>query len=276
MALKYNVSLAALRSANKLWANDTIHLRQVLYVPIRAIATGKEKSIPNSARAWLEHPSHSLHSAPEVHTQTFPPIRRTSSDRNTNTDLEITALQASAVRTVSASTSIIRRVPLSELSFFPPPSTSALSSPRNTSLRTKPQSPPSLSKSDNTGTLSPSFSSHSIRVTPAFGLVSLWNGAKDEIISRLSFDSTRGSSDASEEHDVELDVVRPRGGVQGRSRSIDSDQEQELIPQSDGTAIAMHSITEQNSFIINTPRKPKVVRTIQLQPSPKMVIPANT
>jgi hypothetical protein len=106
----------------------------------------------------------------------------------------------------------------------------------------------------------------------------LLNGAKDEIISRLSFDSTRGSSEAASEepHDMELDIVQPRGRARRRSVADGDDQEEEWIPQLNGGAYAMHSVGEQESVILNTPLKPKVIRTVQLQPSPKMVIPANS
>lgn len=244
VALKYKVSLATLRSVNKLWANDTIHLRQVLYIPIQAIAKGKSKSISNSTRARPE-PTF----LPEFHTQRFP---RSPSDWTTSSDSE-----AGAAMSVG-NMSIIKRVPLSELSFFPPPSTSTLSSPKDTSLHTQPLSF-LHSKSDNNRPLS-----------PALGLVNFWNGAKDEIINRLSFDSARGSSDASEENDLELDVVRPRGRV--RKHSADSDRGSESTSQSDGAAIMMHTMTGRG--ILSSSRKPQVVRTIQLQPSPKMVIPA--
>lgn len=34
VALKYNITMAALRRANQLWTSDSIHLRKVLYIPI--------------------------------------------------------------------------------------------------------------------------------------------------------------------------------------------------------------------------------------------------
>ncbi|KAF8525474.1 hypothetical protein BU17DRAFT_83654 [Hysterangium stoloniferum] len=51
VALKYNVSLAALRNANKLWTNDTIYFREQLYTPIRAISSSAASS---SARSSLD------------------------------------------------------------------------------------------------------------------------------------------------------------------------------------------------------------------------------
>ncbi|KAF8517634.1 hypothetical protein JB92DRAFT_2167578 [Gautieria morchelliformis] len=273
VALKYNISLATLRSANKLWTHDTIHLRQVLYIPIQAVAANKAKHTHSSSRARPEHLSHSLHSTSEIHTRAIPRIHSSSSDWNVSVDSE-----TAAAHTISpGSPSTIKRIPLSELSFFPPSSISTLSSPRHTQLRTQNQSPPLRSKFDGADMSSSSFPHLSIRGPPRFGLANFWAGAKDEIISRLSFDSTRGSSDASEEHDFELDVVRPYGKLPHRYSysTAEGNREQDMIPHSNGTAIPVHSVTEQDSVFLSNPGKSNVVRTVQLQPSPKMVIPAS-
>lgn len=260
IALKYHVSLATLRNTNKLWANDTIHLRQVLYIPTQAIASSKTNSVSHLSRGRPEYPTHSNHFTPEVQTGTFPRRGHDSAAPNT-----ISTGNTSAT---------IKRVPLSELSFFPPSSTSALSPPSEPKSLTIPP------KSNHTGIPPPSsFNNFSIRGASTFGLANLLNGAKDEIISRLSFDSTRGSSDAASEerHDVELEIVRgPRRARRRGSVTDDDDRDGEWISQpANGVAFAMHSVAEQDSVILNTPRKPKVIRTVQLQPSPTMVIPAS-
>jgi LysM repeat protein len=91
VALRHGVSVAAVRRANKLWASDSIHLRAVLYIPL---AQARLPTSPPPADADAEDP---WALAPALASPAPTP-------------------------TSPAPAAEIRRVPASQLSFFPPPS----------------------------------------------------------------------------------------------------------------------------------------------------------
>ncbi|KAI0088169.1 hypothetical protein BDY19DRAFT_216261 [Irpex rosettiformis] len=120
VALKYGISMADLRKANTLWPSDPIHIRKVLYIPLDRSHKAKEILLsqlePNSTEVL---PSASEDILPR-------------SILPTDTD---------DAATLSSSPSLtIRRVPVSQLSFFPPPSTSLHPSSTILSSRTLPRS----------------------------------------------------------------------------------------------------------------------------------------
>ena len=86
-------------------------------------------------------------------------------------------------------------------------------------------------------------------------------------MSRLSFDSSRGSSEAGEDQDVELDEVLPHRTKRNRARSNETAR---AIP------VYSPSYRDHLGVELERPGTPptKVIRTVQLQPSPSMVIPA--
>ncbi|KAF8513837.1 hypothetical protein BU17DRAFT_68630 [Hysterangium stoloniferum] len=232
VALKYNVSLAALRNANKLWTNDTIHLREQLYIPIRAISSSAASS---SARS-------SLDSAAEGETGAW----------------HETGMDVRKGHTISSGAPKIRRVPVSELSFFPPPS-APLSLPASPSPS---PSRPVVSRSFSKQAL-PSPPSAFSRNASALGPANIWNGAREEIMSRLSLDSAWSSSDGGgDKPEFELDVVSggKRGGKNGAK----------VRTSSFGSALGLDAIPLEE-----TPRSPQVIRTQQLQPSAAMIIPVS-
>ncbi|KAI0633958.1 hypothetical protein C8Q77DRAFT_713037 [Trametes polyzona] len=92
VALKYGISLAELRRANQLWASDTIHLRNTLYIPVdKARHVRHLKTALPDSDAQPDHPD-ATPSGPG------PPSGQLKADGYT-----------------------LRRVPASQLSFFPPP-----------------------------------------------------------------------------------------------------------------------------------------------------------
>jgi hypothetical protein len=98
--LKHGVSIADLRRANKLWSSDSIHLRKVLYVPLT-----KSHLATIDATAPL---SPTTPVAPQIPDASDP-------------------WSLSAELSSPTTTSEIRRIPASQLSFFPPPSRPARS-----------------------------------------------------------------------------------------------------------------------------------------------------
>jgi hypothetical protein len=182
VALRYGVALADLRRANKLWAADSIHLRRVLYIPL-------EKS---SQLANLAPPSAADTTTDGVVSSSAPP----------------------------PSTPEIRRVPASELSFFPPPSSSrsmlpAASMPNLPSYRSVSQTLPRPFRAPMTGATTPLSA---LFPSPAPTLSSLLQALPipkplNRAPPRRSFDSARsGSSPTSttlsdQEHEL-ADVSR--------------------------------------------------------------------
>ncbi|KIP06540.1 carbohydrate-binding module family 50 protein [Phlebiopsis gigantea 11061_1 CR5-6] len=104
VALKYGISLADLRKANQLWPSDPIHLRKVLYIPLDKSHKAKELVL-----------SHLELNSTQPSDNALPTVIPTEGVMKAPMNSSETALT-------------IRRVPASQLSFFPPPSTSSLSS----------------------------------------------------------------------------------------------------------------------------------------------------
>lgn len=121
------VQIADIRKANKLWASDTIHLRKTLYIPIDSVpdrgsilASVQEEDPPSAGRIAgasenRQPPSESQTGWPEDKTSRHP--RDASSGSGSGGGTPSRSLER---RTLAVAT--IRRVPASELSFFPPPS----------------------------------------------------------------------------------------------------------------------------------------------------------
>ncbi|KAG8749777.1 hypothetical protein FRC12_013232 [Ceratobasidium sp. 428] len=230
VALRYGVSLADIRKANKLWAADSIHLRSVLYIPLT----------PNLK---LGYGSNLI----DLRTPNKERDAELSPETSTNAD----DASSSAPNTPAPDAPTIQHVPASELSFFPPPTTSPrkpgarartaprsavspfassallfspglsttaqlFSSPNNTQLSTSP--------SKGTGTLSSIFSSIPLPDT----------------IQRLSIDSIAG------------------GTLTPRALSSASDISDQLV--------------ELNTLGARQTASPRPKRTIRTQPAPGPVM----
>ncbi|KAI5889183.1 uncharacterized protein SCHCODRAFT_02509637 [Schizophyllum commune H4-8] len=97
VSIKYGIAMNDLRRANSMWANDSIHLRKVLYIPIdKASRLPKSCDIPSD-----DNPSRS------------------------NPELSITPADGPIPDIPGHAT--LRRIPTSRLSYFPPQSPSSLS-----------------------------------------------------------------------------------------------------------------------------------------------------
>ncbi|CDO76111.1 hypothetical protein BN946_scf184876.g4 [Trametes cinnabarina] len=102
VALKYGISLAELRRANQLWASDPIHLREMLYIPV------------DKARN-VQH----LRSMDGVITTNAGSSRLGNLDTQTMDGLPSSKPAADDAKDAEKYT--LRRVPASQLAFFPPP-----------------------------------------------------------------------------------------------------------------------------------------------------------
>lgn len=215
VALKYGISPADLRRANQLWATDSIHLRQVLYIPLEFVQ--KSKQFKLSLVELDVNGVSSQEGSPESQS-----VRHPHSEMDTGVGV--------------GGNLTLRRVPASQLSFFPRPTTSASSAstpdisstsrtlPRSfqssshrpglplefSSFQSSPSTPPSsllpftsLPSSSNTSLL-PTRS----HISSLVNVLPLAPSTRDTIIARLSLDSSASTpTQSSDDQDVELDDV---------------------------------------------------------------------
>ncbi|KAF9519202.1 carbohydrate-binding module family 50 protein [Hydnum rufescens UP504] len=176
VALKYGIKVAALRKANKLWTSDTIHLRKVLYIPVEWQPSLKKSFTPSDGDMPSNHTSDNT-------TKWAAPTGSTSKP------------SSSTPSTVS----VVRRIPVSELSFFPP----------GTSLPEAVSPPPPSAF--------PSFDSHASRPrgTQNVSMLNLFGNtiarmSTDSIssLTRTSMSDDPGMGSRAAKMEVELDVAQ--------------------------------------------------------------------
>ncbi|KAG8894540.1 hypothetical protein FRB99_001194 [Tulasnella sp. 403] len=272
VALKYGVQLAELRKVNKLWASDTIHLRKQLYIPVDS-TKWKSSTLPNLDEG-VEGTARSAGTTGLV----------SDLDRHRHSREQSEIRSASEPRTVSGTP--VRRVPVSELSFFPPPTvTSRLaesdrSSPNSSpSPKSPPLSPPNklhplhyrVHGSNNLPIPSfASLSSHPI-ASSLRGLPALFTVPS----SRLSL-SSESTSEPSEDLDVELDNAedwRSNGiSTTPRRRSRTPRGKLSSIDWASGSTSTIRSppYTGDSLDVVS------VIQTRQPRPSPSMELPGRS
>lgn len=313
VALKYGISLADLRRANQLWATDSIHLREVLYIPIESLQNSKQYKV-----ALAESDANA------------------SLSREESPESPSTPIPDDEVGTGVGGNLTLRRVPASQLSFFPRPTTSASASNPDvvSTSRTLPKTFQSTSRRPDLSTVFPP--SHLSTIPPSSLLPSLFQpslahasflptrshlsslfnalplapSTRDTIISRLSLDSvTSTPTQSSDDQELELDNVgsaacrreRPADGspameinghsrndlagflpLQGTARSLDAPLELHsfnapIVCPSRSPTRVRHSTPHH---CVSEYTSPEVIddlrepiRTSQLQPSPSMHLP---
>ncbi|KAJ7091970.1 peptidoglycan-binding LysM domain protein [Mycena belliarum] len=243
VSLKYGISMAELRRANHLWSSDPIHLRKILYIPLDKTSRSKELAPPPLLISTedLEQPS------------PIPP--------NILTPL-----------------STIRRIPASQLSFFPPPTRPQHADP--------PSPPPSRTTVPHSrhvryatmpvsSTVSSSVNSPSL--ASILTALPIQPSTRDTIIQRLSYDSTASSySDRDEGH--ELDDVRRGASLD----SVFSPEHETPRAKSTASPARTHARTASASESLAYGgggaqyRRAGPPRTEQLEPWPAMQLPLGT
>lgn len=261
VSLKYGITLADLRRANHLWASDSIHLREVLYIPL-------ERSL--KARDLIQ----------DMKVKTTPLA-------------DLSTLQGSAVAAESSNSPSspglgVLRVPTSRMSFFPPPATSGKTPSMSSALL-----PPLGSN-----VKPPSHARHltSPSLVSILTALPIFSSTRDDLIARLSFDSassnvserSRPSLDHSEGH--ELDVVVNHEQMASQlsqithrpkftSKTVDPNVLQSMAGSEPP---AVHPIQARDTRHLSTsppamyiPRIPDStsIRTVQMEPSPIMQLP---
>ncbi|KAH8995760.1 hypothetical protein EDB92DRAFT_1794506 [Lactarius akahatsu] len=188
VALKYGISVTELRRANQLWASDSIHLRHVLYIPLDK---ARHASLETVASLLAQRDD-----SKEEETARPPAASPHSHSRDPDAD----------PRSLDRP-SLVRRIPSTSLSFFPPPSSALsgeLSRPASSPSRVPPPAATSstLSKGSTlTSTL------RATALSSLFSVLPINASTRDEIFSRLSIDSVSNSATASDDAEHELTAV---------------------------------------------------------------------
>ncbi|EIN11539.1 hypothetical protein PUNSTDRAFT_50497 [Punctularia strigosozonata HHB-11173 SS5] len=256
VALKYGIALSELRRANQLWPSDPIHLRKTLYIPV-------DKTSRRDLVEALVSPGPS--SPPPINSPTDSPFNRISPHGHP---------QSPGSPNLPA-TATIRRIPASRLSFFPPSQSSALN--RSKTLPRKFSTPP-LSAS---APVIPAGRRSPTRSTKASALTSIFNALPINV-PRISLDSTRSNTSASDDQEHEMaDVswsVPKTASPFDAFPSFESPRRTGYTPASK-PARTTHMRQASKGGLIEldqdpTPgRGPAPVRTAQMEPSPAMTLP---
>ncbi|KAJ1304745.1 hypothetical protein OPQ81_005883 [Rhizoctonia solani] len=235
VALKYGVSIADIRKANKLWAADSIHLRSVLYIPLTTSLKLDliDLKTPNQERD-LSLPS----------------------DRASSSADDASKSNASDTPAPDPDKPTIQHVPLSQLSFFPPPT-----SPRKTRTPTRSVSSPFASNPPLLFT--PGLSSASLMSSPLFSTSS----------PQLSSSPSKGVGSLSSL----LSALPLPDAVQ--RLSIDSIAGGALTPRTASTPDISEQLVELSPMgTRSSPAGTKPRRTIRTQPThgPVMTVPGRS
>ncbi|KAF9482211.1 hypothetical protein BDN70DRAFT_801886 [Pholiota conissans] len=278
VALKYGISLPNLRRANKLWPSDPIHHRAVLYIPVEQASRAREY-IPELNLIDLNTDPQDKTANIIAATSASPSLKRENS--------------GSVPPSPTAGT--VRRIPAKQLSYFPPSSHKSIDPPPSTPPRIL--SSPASKALPNRYTSSPASNS----LTSILTALPIAASTRDEIITRLSFDSVSSSfsdrsrinSDEDDGHELN-EVKRPSPITIDDSDSEEIDDTQPTPKAAQRISHAMRPQTELSAPSISksTQSRPQPhlstspphfyvsqahethVRTSQLEPSPAMKLPA--
>ena len=255
VALKYGITLAELRKANHLWSSDSIHLRKALYIP-------------------LDGSSYSSRVKPLIDLD------------------EPTPTSSSDLYHDKSHTSTIRRIPVSQLSFFPPPAKP--SAPPNANSgdpfdnRYSYTPPLPSSKRSGSGSGSGSPAQHSRALTSILTAFPIAASTRDTIIARLSFDSERSSMSEGQGH--ELDEVRTSSltarpslrsssfhDEMGRRTSPSTTRPRLSSPKFAPRSVSPPTPVDRKSWThTDATESHAPIRTVQLEPSPAMTVPTRS
>ncbi|KAG8863319.1 hypothetical protein FRB96_008810 [Tulasnella sp. 330] len=289
VALKYGVELSDLRKANKLWSSDTIHLRKTLLIPLESrrfkssaidalIALEEESEVTSPATSQGDEDQRPK---PEVFSS---PQRTQSADPDESSG-------PNSLREIAT----IKRVPVSQLSFFPP---SASSGAGAGNLGSKPILSRRGSTTSSTGgggatprNPPPSFSAltlqpHYLSPPPGLnlntlssslrGIPSLFVARHNQLGSpRISVSSEGGTSETSEAPELELEDALdwiPKTGrgtkkPMGRRSKV---QDIDWTKMNSGSAADALFSSAPSALLLEPVR---LIRTQQPGPTPRMELP---
>ena len=280
VSLKYGISLSELRKANRLWASDSIHRRELLYIPV-----------DKASRAHEYIPEPSLMSfTPDEHDDVGSVF--------TSTSASVSPISRESSISPSPPVVPIRRIPTKQLSYFPPSTNKAPESDMNgfSQSNTPYRQPPPYNLSRY-----PSSSANS-SLTSILTALPIAASTRDEIITRLSFDnvsssfSDRSHTNSDEETGHELGEVATHKRHHRREHENGADEVELSLPtpkssqpqsqlpiykQPTATSSSSlpkpphtrsHSSTSPPRFYLSHGNE-TYVRTSQMEPSPAMQLP---
>lgn len=252
VALKHGITMSELRKANQLWASDSIHLRKVLYIPLDSKKRNNRKPLID-----LE------------------PALETSSEQGLSHD--------------KSNSLTIRRIPASQLSFFPPSTKSPapdLMESEDLPDNRRSYSTKFPSKRTGSGTNTPSQPSRTLTSIFTAFPIPIAPSTRDTIVSRLSFDSERSSIVDDQEHEldeVRSSTVRPRLRLTS-ARFADNPSHSSHSHDSTRAVSPQRNASPPNFLDVPDQRKSWIhrdiagtraaVRTVQPEPSPAMRVPS--
>ncbi len=283
--MKYGITLANLRRANQLWTSDSIHRRSVLYIPIDQASRAHEYLQERQLIDLNPHVEDAINTFEDSDILTF-------------------VVNGHSAEAVSSHPSVpVVRVPVKQLTYFPPSSSknldTKLSKHSFDHLSSTPPAGPRISPTPSK--YDPSLPNNSL--TSILAALPIAASTRDEIITRLSFDSIssnttdRSRANSDEENSHELGEVGKPDCLEGLDElSLLQDEMSMLTPKAPGRhnpRIPARSSTRpvdapsslpKSSYVrsisSNSPPRFYVsqshgtyVCTSQLEPSPAMEIP---
>ncbi|PPR01705.1 hypothetical protein CVT24_001581 [Panaeolus cyanescens] len=285
IALKYGISLANLRRSNQLWTSDSIHLRQVLYIPVELASRSREYTFETTTTNDIfGSKTHSSSASDDMSTYSS-----TTSDRNSES-------------TPSSPPTSVRKIPARQLSFFPPPSKTLDGATTGDGYLEPPQPRNHTIQSSPSGhRYSPTSGSHN-SLASILTALPIAASTRDEIMTRLSFDSvsssfsdrSRVNSDEDKGHELD-DVARHKASAKLSDTGWDDFDEMSMPTPKASTRLpkpppppkpdsphpsSVPKMSHTHSLSSASPPRFYVsqanetfVRTSQLEPSPGMQIP---
>ncbi|KAL1925800.1 uncharacterized protein VTP21DRAFT_683 [Calcarisporiella thermophila] len=146
VALSYGVEIAMLKRMNKLWANDSIHMRKYIYIPIEDLLHDKNSFVRGDSITFARRMRHNMTPSRTVSSDSA--VIRPVSDRPSpwrQNNNSIPSPSSSPCHRSALTEAEIQTLPASQLSFFPPPrrkrsfsASSVMSDPTSTNNRNHP------------------------------------------------------------------------------------------------------------------------------------------
>ncbi|KAF8160695.1 hypothetical protein B0H34DRAFT_672838 [Crassisporium funariophilum] len=287
VSLKYGISLPNLRRANQLWTSDSIHLRKVLYIPVDQASR---------AREFITEPK-LISFTPDLQDEIVEYF-----------DAESAISSPTSGESIHASPTnlaiLIHKVPTKQLSFFPPPNKiSTSNSNGHPEANGAQMHPTTLQQKGSPGLQRYTSSPANNSLTSILTALPIAASTRDEIITRLSFDSVsssfsdRSRANSDEESGHELDEVAKHMRFHkhknlGRFEDVDettmptpkASQRPSQLPHRQPLEVTSSSSLPKTSHVrsLSSSSPPRFyvsqahetsIRTYQMEPSPGMQLP---
>ncbi|KAF9527324.1 hypothetical protein CPB83DRAFT_884302 [Crepidotus variabilis] len=283
VSLKYGISLANLRRANQLWTSDSIHRRSELYIPIDQASRAREFLPEPKLISLTPDPPDETINVFDLASSLASPVNGHKAEAPPNSPPAVT------------------RMPARQLTYFPPSTNKSPDIRLNShSLNPAMASSSNLRTSPTSSKYDPSLPNNSL--TSILTALPISASVRDEIITRLSFDSvsssftdrSRANSDEDDGH--ELNEVARSGHLNGLRLGFDEGLDESKMPtpkarprnaqlppvKTSGHTSSSSLPKTSHLRSISSASPPRFyvsqlhetsIRTSQMEPSPSMQIP---